>query len=224
MHSDLSAPRLQVSAGGVVYRTMVEGELPTEPETGALPIPVQTSAGPRHEPPSHRGHGQHNAHHGRSYSSSRSLHSSRHGRPGQGWNAAESEAFVLEPGFGPRLEVALIRVGRYNRWQLPKGTVEKDESREDAALREVREETGLTAEIVEPIETIEYWYRCMEEGRWIHFHKFVSFYLMRFIHGSVLDHDHEVTEARWVEIGTAIRMLAFDNERRLVAAARQRLR
>lgn len=123
-----------------------------------------------------------------------------------------------------RIDVALIRVGRYHRWQLPKGTVEPEETREAAALREVREETGLNAELVVPIETIEYFYRSYEEGQWVHFHKFVSFYLMRFLSGSVADHDNEVHEARWIEIGQAIRMLAFENERRLVVAARQLLR
>lgn len=200
MQPDDIVPRLQVSAGGVVYRALTD---PPGTFSGR-----QTGTGPPsrlHRPPP--GPARHNR--------SAPL-------PGQKpMNTVYLDDVLARP---ERLEVALIRVGRYNRWQLPKGTVEADETREDAALREVREETGLTAEIIEPIETIEYRYRCMEEGQWIHFHKFVSFYLMRFIHGSVMDHDHEVQEARWVEIGLAIRMLAFDNERRLVVAARHRLR
>jgi 8-oxo-dGTP diphosphatase len=74
------------------------------------------------------------------------------------------------------VEVALIAVGERNRWQLPKGTIERDEPPEVAALREVREEAGVEAELVEPIEEIEYWYVGDSHGRRVRFHKKVCFY------------------------------------------------
>jgi 8-oxo-dGTP pyrophosphatase MutT (NUDIX family) len=119
-----------------------------------------------------------------------------------------------------RLEVALIQVGDEGRWQLPKGLVDEGEAIEAAALREVREEAGLETEITGPIETIEYWYYATRGGQRVRFHKFVHFYLMRFISGDVRDHDHEVREARWFEIGEATRRLSFASERKIVEQAK----
>jgi 8-oxo-dGTP pyrophosphatase MutT (NUDIX family) len=120
------------------------------------------------------------------------------------------------------VEVALISVGEKPRWQLPKGLVGKGESPEDAALREVREEAGVEGELVAPVETAEYWYfgGAGRGGARVRFHKFVHFYLLRYARGSPADHDHEVNEARWVEIGEAARMLAFKGERSALARAR----
>ncbi|MDT7541244.1 MAG: hypothetical protein QOE33_1148 [Acidobacteriota bacterium] len=122
-----------------------------------------------------------------------------------------------------RTEVALISVGEQNRWQLPKGLVGANESPEAAALREAREETGLDAEMIAPIEKIEYWYYASERGARVRFHKFVHFYLLRFTSGDTSGHDHEVNEARWIEIGEAIERLAFKSERVVVERARERI-
>jgi 8-oxo-dGTP pyrophosphatase MutT (NUDIX family) len=119
------------------------------------------------------------------------------------------------------IEVALISVGEQRRWQLPKGLVGRDESPEEAALREAREETGLESELVAPIEKIEYWYFSNERGTRVRFHKFVHFYLLRFTAGSVEDHDHEANESRWLGIDEATRMLAFKGERAVVEMARE---
>jgi len=120
-----------------------------------------------------------------------------------------------------RIEVALISVGETERWQLPKGTVDKDERTEAAAIREVREEAGIETETVELIDKVEYWYFASERGARVRFHKFVYFFLLRYIAGDVRDHDHEVNEARWFEIRRAEEILAFKNEREMVARARE---
>ncbi len=117
-----------------------------------------------------------------------------------------------------RIEVALISVGE-DRWQLPKGTVEKEETNEDAARREVREETGVETELIAPIEKTEYWYFTSKHDQRIRYHKFVYFFLMRYRSGDVSDHDFEVNEARWVEINEAQQMLSFKNEQQVVAKA-----
>jgi 8-oxo-dGTP pyrophosphatase MutT (NUDIX family) len=132
--------------------------------------------------------------------------------------SAGGVAFRKQDG---RIDVALISVGADNRWQLPKGLVDKGESTEDAAIREVREEAGIDTEIVTRIDKVEYWYFWKENGQRIRYHKFVYFYLLRYKAGDVRDHDHEVNEARWVDIDDAIKMLAFDNEKKIMEKAKE---
>ncbi|HVF92484.1 MAG TPA: NUDIX domain-containing protein [Blastocatellia bacterium] len=122
---------------------------------------------------------------------------------------------------GDRVSIALISVGRDSRWQLPKGLIGEGEPVEAAALREVREETGLVAEPGELIDKIEYWYFSKDRGARVRFHKFVYFYLLRYLSGEVSDHDSEVNEARWVEIDDAIAMLAFEGEKKVAEKARR---
>jgi 8-oxo-dGTP diphosphatase len=120
-----------------------------------------------------------------------------------------------------KLEVALISVGDDNRWQLPKGLVDKGESTEDAAVREVREEAGIDTTVVNRIDKVEYWYFAKENGNRVRYHKYVYFYLLRYNSGDVAEHDDEVNEARWVEIGEAVKQLAFDTEKKVVERAAQ---
>lgn len=122
---------------------------------------------------------------------------------------------------GEKLEVALISVGDDNRWQLPKGLVDKGESTEDAAVREVREEAGIDTRVVDRIDKVEYWYFAKENGSRVRYHKYVYFYLLRYESGDVAEHDDEVNEAQWVEIGEAVKRLAFDTEKKIVERAAQ---
>lgn len=126
---------------------------------------------------------------------------------------------VFRPLVNRGFEVALISVGEPARWQLPKGLVDRGETPETAAIREVLEEAGLVAEIVEKLKLIEYWYQATVAGRRVRIHKFVHFFLMKYVSGDVADHDHEVNEARWMEIGQAIETIAFKSERAVLEQA-----
>ncbi len=120
---------------------------------------------------------------------------------------------------GSSAEIAIVRIVPEMRWQLPKGIIDPGETIEEAALREVREESGIVADLVAPIETIEYWFVADRNGERIKYHKFVHFFLMSYKSGDVADHDHEVDEARWVDIETALGMLEFKSERDVVTKA-----
>jgi 8-oxo-dGTP pyrophosphatase MutT (NUDIX family) len=102
---------------------------------------------------------------------------------------------------------------------LPKGHLDGAESAEQAALREVREETGVEAELVDKLGEIEYWYQ--RRGRRIR--KRVAFFLFEYRGGNLEDHDHEIEQARWLSLEQASRDLSYSGEREMVARALSRL-
>ncbi|MFL5799279.1 MAG: NUDIX hydrolase [Actinomycetota bacterium] len=93
-------------------------------------------------------------------------------------------------------------------WGLPKGLIEPDEEPEEAALREVREETGLEAEIDRDLGSISYFYRWEDEG----VRKSVRFFLMRATGGDTSEHDHEMEEVRWFPLSEALRKATYRSE------------
>lgn len=117
------------------------------------------------------------------------------------------------------LEVALISVGAPGRWQLPKGLIDRGETAEEAAVREVREEAGIVATPAGLIEKVEYWYQAKRGNERIRYHKFVNFFLMWYESGDVSHHDSEVNEARWFDSAEATGALAFRSERNIVERA-----
>lgn len=118
-------------------------------------------------------------------------------------------------------EIAIVSVKPKLRWQLPKGIVDPGESPEVTAIREVKEEAGLETDRLALIETIEYWYRSVNYGKPVRYHKFVHFYLLQYRSGDVSEHDHEIEEARWVSFEEALELLEFKNEREVVEKAQE---
>ena len=103
---------------------------------------------------------------------------------------------------------------------LPKGHLEESESPGEAALREVREEAGVEARLVEPLGDVRYWYT--RGGRRIA--KVVSFFLLQYVSGEVDDHDFEVEHACWMPLEQAARELTYAGEREMAARALSRTR
>ncbi len=100
-------------------------------------------------------------------------------------------------------------------WGLPKGTPEGRETKEQTALREVQEETGLEVEIIEPITEIKYWF--VADGTRIY--KTVYFLLMRATGGDTSLHDAEHEEVAWFPLEEAYKILSYPNELEVVHAA-----
>jgi len=113
--------------------------------------------------------------------------------------------------------VALIATRGRTRWGLPKGAVFEGETSEAAALREVREETGIEARIVRPLDTIEYFFRAGDTL----IQKRVDFYLMEYVAGELEPQLSEVDDVEWVELSAALRRASFDSERKLLEMALQ---
>ncbi len=106
------------------------------------------------------------------------------------------------------VEVVLCGRTEEGIWGLPKGTPNPGESLEEAALREVSEETGLAVAIQRKIGTIEYWFA--RQG--VRYHKFVHHYLMTATGGSVEEHDWEYDTVDWFPVEEACKTLSYRNE------------
>ena len=118
---------------------------------------------------------------------------------------------------GDQIEVLLCGRRSDSLWALPKGTPEPGETIEQAALREVREETGVVAETDGVVGDIKYWFSRPQEG--VRYFKTVHHFLMRPTGGDPSLHDHEFDEVRWVPVGEALKIMSYPNEARILRQA-----
>ena len=112
------------------------------------------------------------------------------------------------------VEVVLCGVRTPRMWKLPKGTPDPGESREETALREVCEETGLEVELLDTIGSIEYEFARPGDGATCH--KTVHFFLMAPTGGDLSLHDNEFDVAEWFALGDALKSLTYENEADIV--------
>ncbi len=116
-------------------------------------------------------------------------------------------------------EILLISTQNGRRWQLPKGHIEDGETAEQAAVREVREETGVTGRVLAALPGVEYWY--VERGL-RRIHKRVDYFLLEYVSGDAADFDpHEVSGTGWFAWDEGQTRLSFENERKVIARARE---
>lgn len=158
---------------------------------------------------------------GRSSAGRGSGHGGRAGRPSdrrrrlRTVDETSAGGLVVHPETG-----AAALIGRLDRrgrllWSLPKGHIEAGETAQQAAVREVEEETGIIGEVLAPLGTIDFWF--VAEDRRVH--KTVHHYLLRALGGELSDEDIEVSEVAWVPLDELEGRLAYADERRLIRHA-----
>jgi len=112
--------------------------------------------------------------------------------------------------------VLLVHRPGYDDWSYPKGKLDPGETIEEAALREVREETGLDCRITRKLATLRYGYRTRNEGRLRP--KAVHYFLMERVRGDIQVPGEEVDRAEWFDFDEAAGRLSYEQDRKLLAS------
>ena len=112
--------------------------------------------------------------------------------------------------------VDVLLCGRHSPaiWALPKGTPDPGETREQTAVRETSEETGLEVDLEGFIDSIDYWF--VRASDRVRCHKTVYFYRMSVAGGDIAGHDAEFDEVRWFPIEQALKNMTYGNEAKVV--------
>ena len=109
------------------------------------------------------------------------------------------------------LEVLVVHRARYDDWSFPKGKLDEGESFEEAALREVEEETGLVCRVEEELPAANY--RDARDRP-----KLVRYWHMHVVDGDIRDYQFnpEIDDLRWVSLETALGLLSYRHDRELL--------
>ena len=106
------------------------------------------------------------------------------------------------------LEILIVHRGRYNDWSLPKGKLDQNESFEDAAVREVKEETGYDARITDFAGCVAYKVKQIQ--------KIVLFWMMETIAEGSFEPSEEVAGIKWIDVPGALELLDYPKEKELI--------
>lgn len=117
----------------------------------------------------------------------------------------------------PGIEIVVVHRPRYDDWSFPKGKLDRGESFEDAALREVAEETGLRCELGRELPSTTY---VASKGRL----KLVRYWAMRVVGTEPWAPDDEIDDRRWVTLDEAARLLSYAHDRELIEQLRSEVR
>ncbi len=143
--------------------------------------------------------------------------------PGRNPNSVTFSEFsaggVVYRRVGDTYEIVAVHRNRHTDWSLPKGHIEKGETVEQAALREVKEETGLDARIVDALGEVVYFYR-RPKGLT---RKVVYHFLLERTGGEFGPPNWEVDEVRWIDINQAHTLLTYKNDLGIVQKAKEKL-
>ena len=115
-------------------------------------------------------------------------------------------------------KVLLTKHSQNHHWSFPKGLIDPGQTSQEAAVREVREEGGVEAEILDKVGYSKYVYSLNGEKIF----KVVTYFLMKYKSGDIKDHDWEVEEAGWYEVEDALKQLTFSQDKELLKEALKR--
>lgn len=101
-------------------------------------------------------------------------------------------------------------------WCLPKGWIDEGEKAEEAAVREVREEGGVVAKIVDKLETIKIFFTDPKGEKVM---KFITYFVMEYVGEADEGYDEETEKVRWGSLEEVVEMLAYKSEKELVRKA-----
>lgn len=118
------------------------------------------------------------------------------------------------------IEVLICRTVKTQKWVIPKGLIDPGERVEQTAVREVREEVGVNARIIQPLDPPEKYVYTRNDMR---IFKTVHYYLLEYVSGSIEDHDHEMEAVEWVSLDRAIEMVAYDSAKSVLLRAKAKL-
>lgn len=136
-------------------------------------------------------------------------------------NETSAGGIVVKPVEGIAGVAVIARRNRAGRleWCLPKGHLEGEETAEEAAVREIHEETGILGQILTHLATIDYWF----SGTDRRVHKVVHHFLLEALSGELTtenDPDQEAEDVAWIRLDQVASRLAYPNERRIASLAR----
>lgn len=117
--------------------------------------------------------------------------------------------------FNNKGQVLVTQHSQNKHWSFPKGLIDPGQTSQEAALREVKEEGGVEAEILDKVGYSKYVYTLKEEKIF----KVVTYFLMKYLSGDPKDHDFEVEEAGWHEVDDALKQLTFSQDKELLKKA-----
>ena len=117
--------------------------------------------------------------------------------------------------FNSKGQVLVTQHSQNKHWSFPKGLIDPGQTSEQAALREVREEGGVKAEIIDKVGYSKYVYTLNNEKIF----KVVTFYLMKYLSGDIKDHDWEVSDIGWYDSVDALKQLTFAHDKELLKKA-----
>lgn len=118
-------------------------------------------------------------------------------------------------------EVALIATKNKTVWTLPKGIIDKDENPEETAVREIKEETGLTTMVIDVLGERSFWFFLKDKN--IKCKKTVKYFLLEYISGNIEDYGWEVDEARWFDIEDALKLVSYKSDIEILQKAKEKL-